>query len=100
MFKIVLEPGGLEASLLPGSCLTELEFELYGQDSVPFGCKVGACGACVVEVVAGLANLGLRGHDEQIFLETLGYVGEAFRLACQCRLNGEVTIRTVSSVRK
>jgi ferredoxin len=100
VFKVVVAPHSLEAWLLPGSCLTELEFELYGQDSVSFGCKVGACGACVVEVVEGLANLGIKGGEEQRFLETLGYMGEAFRLACQCRLNGEVTIRAVSSARE
>lgn len=100
MFKVVVDPQGLEAQLLPGSCLTELEFELYGEDSVSFGCKVGACGACVVEVVEGLMNLGIKGSDEQRFLEVLGYSGEAFRLACQCRLNGAVRIRAVSSLRE
>jgi ferredoxin len=98
VFKVVIDPQGLEARLLPGSCLTELEFELYGQESVSFGCKVGACGACVVEVVEGLANLGIKGSDEQRFLETLGYSGEEFRLACQCHLAGAVRIRAVSSL--
>jgi ferredoxin len=97
VFKVVIDPQGVEALLSAGSCLTELEFELYGEDSVPFGCKVGACGACVVEVIEGLANLGIKGRDEQRFLEKLGYSKEVFRLACQCHLNGAVRIRAVSS---
>jgi ferredoxin len=94
--KVVIDPQGLEAWLSAGSPLTELEFELYGQETVPFGCKVGACGACVIKVEEGVANLGIKEGEEQRFLETLGYPGIEFRLACQCRLNGDVKIRAMS----
>ncbi|AYY57735.1 2Fe-2S iron-sulfur cluster-binding protein [Burkholderia multivorans] len=96
MHKVVISPQGLEALLSAGSSLTELEFELYGEDTVPFGCKAGACGACVIKVEEGVANLGVKGDEERRFLEALGYPGIEFRLACQCRLNGDVKIRAMS----
>jgi ferredoxin len=97
VLKVVIVPQNLEAWLPPGSCLTELEFELYGQESIPFGCKSGACGACVIEVLEGQTNVGEKTDDELAFLHTLGYPGNEFRLACQCRLNGAVKIRAASS---
>lgn len=96
MHKVVVDPQGLEAWLSAGSFLTELEFELYGLESIPFGCKAGACGTCVIKVEEGVANLGVRRDEEQRFLETLGYHGAEFRLACQCRLSGDVKIRAMS----
>ncbi|WP_114809669.1 2Fe-2S iron-sulfur cluster-binding protein [Paraburkholderia kururiensis] len=96
MHKVVVDPQGLEAWLSTGSSLTELEFELYGEQTVPFGCKAGACGTCVIKVEDGVANLGVKADEERNFLETLGYRGAEFRLACQCRLNGDVKIRPMS----
>ena len=100
MHKIVILPQQAEAWLAPGSSLTELEFELYDQESIPFGCKSGACGACAIEVIEGLPNLGDKGTQESAFLQTLGYIGDEFRLACQCRLNGEVRIRAALPARE
>ncbi|RQS07946.1 ferredoxin [Burkholderia sp. Bp9002] len=97
MHTVKLMPQEIEVPLPPGSSLTELEFELYGQESIPFGCKAGTCGACVIEILAGGPQLGEKGNDERDFLERLGYPGDAFRLACQCRVNGPVTIRAAAS---
>lgn len=93
MLKVILMPQDAEVYLPKGNALTELEFELHGQESIPFGCKAGACGACVIEVLEGIGNLGEQKEDELSFLTMLGYSGEEFRLACQCRLNGTVKIR-------
>ncbi|WP_321817043.1 MULTISPECIES: 2Fe-2S iron-sulfur cluster-binding protein [unclassified Paraburkholderia] len=95
MHKVVINPKGLEALLPVGSSLTELEFELYGEEVITFGCKAGACGACVIRVEEGVANLSGKGAEEQRFLEALGFPGVEFRLACQCRLNGDVKIRAM-----
>ncbi|WP_133645258.1 2Fe-2S iron-sulfur cluster-binding protein [Paraburkholderia flava] len=98
MHTVTLMPQGVEVLLSAGSSLVELEFELYDQESIPFGCKVGACGACVIQVLDGINHLGSKGSDEKDFLETLGYAGDAFRLACQCSVNGAVTIKTATPV--
>lgn len=97
MHKLVLMPHDIVVFLPNGCQLTELEFELRGRPSIRFGCKAGACGACVIEVLQGGANLSEKSADENSFLLRLGHVGDEFRLACQCRLNGEVTIRAASS---
>jgi len=50
---------------------------------LPFGCRAGTCGTCVVHVVKGGESLEERGFVEQ---DTLGVIGEEdaeARLACQ-----------------
>ena len=95
MFKVIMSPSGNEAWLPPGSSLTELALELTGPDGIPFGCRAGACGACVIEVLEGHSNLSNREEAEEWFLESLGFPEKRFRLACQCLLNGEVVLRIV-----
>ncbi len=36
-----------------------------------------------------------RDDDEVAFIEVLGYSGEEYRLACQCRIRGDVVIDIV-----
>jgi ferredoxin len=96
MPTVKLMPQSVEVVLPDGSPLTELEFELYGQESIPFGCKAGVCGACVIEILNGIDYLGNKSREESDFLETLGYPGDSFRLACQCHVGGAVTIQVVS----
>jgi ferredoxin len=95
MLKLLLLPRNIEVQLPAGSALTDLEFELHGQESIPFGCRAGACGACLIELVAGEAPFSEKGQEEEDFLAMLGYPGDAFRLACQCRLLSDATIRPV-----
>ena len=97
MFKLTLMPQNLEVLLPANSSLTELEFELHRQDSIPFGCRSGACGACVIEVVRGAKALGARASSEANFLVRLGFDGEQFRLACQCRLEGDAVVSVVAA---
>lgn len=58
-----------------------------------FGCRSGACGACVIEVVDGMKNLSTIGQDEKDFLTFLGLSDDAHRLACQCVVLDSVTIK-------
>ena len=46
---------------------------------VPFGCKDGLCGTCVVDVLKGMENLSPRNEKEN----DLGLTGNS-RLSCQC----------------
>ena len=52
---------------------------------------LGQCGACVVEVLDGEANLSPRSEMEAIYLadRKAGY-----RLSCRTSVNGDVTVRT------
>lgn len=97
MHRLTLLPQAIEVWLPNHASLTELDFELHGRESIPFGCRAGACGACVIEVLEGLPNLGSRQAEETAFLCTLGYPDERFRLACQCRLTGAATVQVAAA---
>jgi ferredoxin len=98
LYKLILLPQNIEVKLPPDTALTDLEFELHGSESIQFGCRSGACGACLIEIVEGVTPFNEKSAEEQAFLSMLGYAGDAFRLACQCRLRNNVTIRSVSHV--
>jgi len=66
------------------------ELQLSG---LVFGCRAGMCGICVIEVVEGVRNLSQQDESESWLLESLGHPEACKRLACQCRLQGDVTIR-------
>lgn len=59
--------------------------------SILFGCRDGACGACMVRVLAGAENLSPMKDDEKDFLETMAAEPNE-RLACQCKVFGDVTL--------
>ena len=59
--------------------------------SILFGCRDGACGACMIKVTKGAENLSPIQDDEKDFLETMAAEPNE-RLACQCRVKGDVTI--------
>ncbi|MBY8853658.1 (2Fe-2S)-binding protein, partial [Saccharothrix sp. MB29] len=90
--KLTVLPAGIEVLLPAGSPLTEVEYETR-QRLIPFGCRSGACGACVIEVVEGFDALGEPDDDELDFLEDLGRTGGDHRLACRCRLRGDAVVR-------
>ena len=61
------------------------------ETSILFGCRDGACGACMIRVLENPQNLSPIGEHERDFLETMAAT-EDERLACQCLVLGDVTI--------
>lgn len=59
--------------------------------SILFGCRDGACGACMVKVLEGSEHLSKMEDDEKDFLETMA-AEENERLACQCKVFGDVVL--------
>ena len=59
--------------------------------SILFGCRDGACGACMIKVIDGAENLTPMQDDEKDFLETMAAEPDE-RLACQCRVKGDIKI--------
>jgi ferredoxin len=59
--------------------------------SILFGCRDGACGACMVKVLKGAENISKMQDDERDFLETMA-AEPSERLACQCKVNGDIVI--------
>jgi ferredoxin len=57
--------------------------------SVPFSCQNGVCGTCIIKVNSGLENLSPIEEKEKNTLQMFG-AGPEHRLACQCKVNGDV----------
>ena len=91
MHKVVISTTG-ESFLLPhDSHLSDAaELQLAG---LTFGCRQGMCGICVIEVLDGAERMSRPDQRESDFLEFLGHEPGRNRLACQCRLRGDITIR-------
>lgn len=58
--------------------------------TLPFGCENGLCGTCLVAIKEGAENLTEKTDQEKETLEVL-LAYEDQRLACQCRVKGDVT---------
>jgi ferredoxin len=95
MPHILIKPSDEWIELPQNSVLTDLE-EIQ-DTAISFGCRSGACGACAIEVLEGMAYLPEADEIERAFLVSLGYAEERYRLACQCRLRGNVIIRAVNA---
>lgn len=81
---------GLESTIfeLPNNTpLTELDSILN------FGCRNAVCGACAIEVINGGDNLSAMQDNEFHFLNNLGLNTSSYRLACQCKVMGNITIK-------
>ena len=59
---------------------------------IPFGCENGICGTCLITIGSGKETLSPMEAMEQQTLEAMGQMDGEHRLACQCRVNGDVTV--------
>ncbi len=57
-----------------------------------FGCTRGKCGVCVIHVLSGNENLTKMCSNEESTLKQKGCPPGAYRLACQCAINGSIEI--------
>ena len=80
-----------------GEAETLLELCTDASLPVPFGCTVGKCGVCRIEVVEG--ELQEASRFEQAVLDGFG-CDAGVRLACQARLAGDVTIAPLGAARR
>ncbi len=83
MAKVIAESG--EVEIPDGSPIINACEQL----GVPFGCRAGQCGTCVITIEDGYTNLEPKNSLE----EDMG-LGDNQRLACQARIkSGEIKIR-------
>lgn len=61
------------------------------ETSILFGCRDGACGACLIRVLENPTHLSPMDEQERDFLETMAARPDE-RLACQCKVLGDVTV--------
>jgi ferredoxin len=58
-----------------------------------FGCRIGICGTCAVEVLHEDQPLHERTYDEKEFLGTMAPGRDSVRLACQIKINTNIKIK-------
>ncbi len=89
MPKVTITTDSKTIDVADGYALIDLSEE--HDTSILFGCRDGACGACMVKVLEGAQNLSPMQEDEKDFLETMAAEPHE-RLACQCKVFGDVTL--------
>lgn len=57
-----------------------------------FGCTVGSCGTCILEIVEGAENVNAIEDEERETVEQFTDHKSA-RLGCQLTINGDVSIK-------
>ncbi len=78
----------------PGKTIQDI-VEASGS-ALPFGCRDGECGTCVVLIESGMDFLSDMTDKEKAVMKTIGETSEKARLACQMKIiqpNGLVRIK-------
>lgn len=63
------------------------------QDCLFFGCRAGACGTCAIKIINGSEFLNEKNEKEEKLLTIMSMNASDHRLACQCRVSGDITIQ-------
>ena len=90
MPKITLASNGQSYDVPEGTSF--LEFCQTNDAPHNFGCTVGSCGTCVSALDEGAENVDPPSEDELETVEMCSGV-EGARLACQLKVNGDITVR-------
>ncbi len=70
--------------------------EALRKTKILFGCSNGLCGVCCIEVEKGQDYLSIPSLQERETLHTL-CLEAGQRLACQCLVYGDVSLRYINS---
>ncbi|UJR53379.1 2Fe-2S iron-sulfur cluster-binding protein [Dickeya zeae] len=62
------------------------------RDNMKFGCKTGNCGICRIKILSGMENITSRTSKEKRLFKALEIEDNDIRLACQCKITGDVTL--------
>lgn len=74
----------------------ELSEHLTAQNSpILFGCRIGICGTCAIEILEEKESLPPRTANEEEYLEALVPDKPRCRLACQLKINTDIKIKKV-----
>ena len=84
----------LAINVKPGKTIQDI-VEASGS-ALPFGCRDGECGTCVVLIESGMDFLSPMTDKEKAVMKTIGETSPKARLACQMKIvepNGQVRIK-------
>jgi ferredoxin len=73
-------------------CESGAKFQDVAQENgldIPFGCENGVCCTCLIRITSGKENLSEVTEQEEFTLEARGSEDDT-RLACQCKIQGDV----------
>jgi len=90
MFKVKFSNTGDVAEIEEGNDLMDVTREK--SRPIAYGCENGMCGTCIVKVTEGMENLSKLDDQESQTLDVMGMNDGEHRLACKCKVNGDVTI--------
>lgn len=91
MPKVKFANTGAEAEAEQGEALKNVTKD-HGWP-IAYGCEDGMCGTCICNVGKGKENLSPMEEREKQTLEMMTMNDGEHRLACQCKVNGDVTIK-------
>ncbi|MDP3465705.1 MAG: 2Fe-2S iron-sulfur cluster-binding protein [Sulfuricurvum sp.] len=84
----------LAINVIPGKTIQDI-VEASGS-ALPFGCRDGECGTCVVMIESGMEFMSPINEKEKAVLKTVGETSAKARLACQMKVvapNGLVRVK-------
>jgi ferredoxin len=90
MPKIKFQNTGDEAEVAEGANLKDTTKEKGWP--IVYGCEDGMCGTCIIKVTEGKENISPIEEKEKNTLNVMGMDDGEHRLACQCKIKGDVTI--------
>lgn len=90
MLKVTFANTGQTADVEPGAELSTVT-QKNGWP-IPYGCENGICGTCLIKISQGAETLNEPNEHEAQTLKAMGKADGTHRLACQCRVNGDLTI--------
>ena len=76
----------------PGRKLIDICDDL--KSPILFGCRACSCGTCLIEITKGEENISPATEQEKLLLSVIAQDNSQARLACQCTINGSVSIKT------
>jgi len=91
MPKVTFQNSGESTEAEEGKDLKEITKE--NKWSLSYACESGTCGTCLIKIVEGKENLSKMEETEKATLDAMGLNDGEHRLACQCKIKGDVTIQ-------
>jgi ferredoxin len=91
--EIIFEDTGPAITTMPGRSLMDICDEF--NTPILFGCRSASCGTCLVRVTSGGDMLSPITSSEAILLAVLANDDPEVRLACQCIVNGSISVKTL-----